>query len=244
VRAADGTIIPQAPYLKNNNGMSDYTRQFASYVDENGVIQTGQKLLNDPAGGWGPASPHIGQASIVENGGSDGLSGAGLLDQWRDSASQQVVTARDHAVDRAVQQLLQAQTEAEQRYQNQRNQIAAEERNALDNSALYAELRGDRGGIGQSQYNQIQAQAAANRQAVSTAQSQLAADTARQIAQLRAEGEFQKADDLLDISRTYLLKLLQLEQWAAEFQFSQEQFQASMEQWEQEFLLKAAKAMM
>ena len=244
VRAADGTILPQAPYLKNNNGMSDYTKQFSSYVDENGVIQTGQKLLNDPAGSWGPASPHIGQASIVENGGSGGLNGAGLLDQWRDSASQQVVTARDYAVDQAVQQLLQAQTEAEQRYQNQRNQIAAEERNALDNSALYAELRGDRGGIGQSQYNQIQAQAAANRQAVSTAQSQLAADTARQIAQLRAEGEFQKADDLLDISQTYLLKLLQLEQWAAEFQFSQEQFQASMEQWEQEFLLKAAKAMM
>ena len=63
----------------------------------------------------------------------------------------------------------------------------------------------------------------------------------RQIAQLRAEGEFQKADDLLEISQTYLLKLLELEQWAAEYQLDTQKFQASVAQWQQEFALQMAK---
>ncbi len=58
------------------------------------------------------------------------------------------------------------------RFQTQRDQIEGETLNALDNSALYAETRGDRGGIGQAQYNTIQATAAQNRQAVNLAQSQ------------------------------------------------------------------------
>ena len=104
-----------------------------------------------------------------------------------------------------------------------------------------AQARGDRGGIGQTQYSQILAQAAANRQTVNTAQTQLANDTRQQIIQLRAEGKFQAADDLLEISQTYLLKLLALEQWAAEFRLDTQKFEASVNQWQQEYLLKVAK---
>ena len=157
---------------------------------------------------------------------------------------EQAIGARDYAVDKAVQQLLAAQAEAAAAYQTQRDQIARDERNALDNSALYAETRGDRGGIGQAQYNQIQATAAANRQTVSNAQVQLAADVQRQMAQLRAEGEFGKADDLLQIAQTYLLKLLELEQWAAEYQLDTQKFQASVAQWQQEYWLQVAKLLM
>ena len=129
------------------------------------------------------------------------------------------------------------------RFQTQRDQIEGETLNALDNSALYAETRGDRGGIGQAQYNTIQATAAQNRQAVNLAQSQLTAETAQQAAQLRAQGEFEKADDLLEIAQTYLLKLLEMEQWAAEYQLDTAKFQASLYQWQQEFQLSAAKAL-
>ena len=169
---------------------------------------------------------------------------SGLLDRWQEAAKEQAVTARDYAVDQAVQQLLAAQSRADEAYQTQRDQIARDERSALDNSALYAEARGDRGGIGQAQYNQIQAQAAANRQAVSTAQTQLAADTQRQIAQLRAEGKFETADDLLEIAQTYLLKLLELEKWASEYQLDTAKFQASLQQWQQEYQLKALQLML
>ena len=137
-----------------------------------------------------------------------------------------------------------AQAKANGAYQTQRDQIARDERNALDNAALYAEARGDRGGIGQTQYNRILAQAAANRQTVNAAQSQLANETQQQIIQLRAEGKFQAADDLLEISQTYLLKLLELEQWAAEFGLDNAKFQASVAQWQQEYWLTAAKLLL
>lgn len=235
----DGSIAPQQPPLKNNNSMTEYTRQFASYVDENGVIQPGSLVRSHPGRGTGAS---VGQAAYGTGSAGD-TADAGLLDQWRQAAETQTVQARNAAVDRAVQQLLQAQAEADARYQNQREQITREERNALDNAALYAETRGDRGGIGREQYNQIQATAAANRQAVNTAQAQLAADTARQMAQLRADGEFEKADSLLEIAQVYLLKLLELEQWAAEYQLDTQKFQQSVSQWQQEFALKVAKAL-
>lgn len=240
---AAGNIVAKAPPLKNNNNMSDYTRQFASYVDENGVIQPGILIKTHPGGGpkggssGGGMNPGHGMV-IVPTGPE-----SGMLDQWQQAAKEQAVTVRDHAVDKAVLQLLQAQKEAQGKYQTQRDQISKDERNALDNAALYAEARGDRGGIGHTQYNQIMAAADANRQAVNSAQAQLAADTARQIAQLRAEGEFQKADDLLEISQTYLLKLLELEKWAAAHQLNRDKFQDSIHRWQTEFALKAAKAL-
>lgn len=238
----NGVVIPQAPYLKHNNSMTDYTRQFAAYVDENGVIQPGLLLQSSPGGGKKETVNHGGMAIAGGNGGWSVDSG--LLDHWKEAASQQAVTLRDHAVDQAVAELLAAQTAAEAQFRTQRSQIDREERNALDNSALYAEARGDRGGIGQTQYNQIQAQAAANHQTVRSAQAQLASDTARQIAQLRAEGAFEKADDLLEIAQTYLLKLLDLEQWAAEYQLDTRKFEAGVAQWQQEFMLKAARLVM
>lgn len=232
---ANGNVSPQAPALKNNNGMTDYTRNLSSYVDENGIIQPGQLLTTNPAGARHSSNAHGGTTTGTASGASDSA-----LDQWRTAAEQQTVNQTDYAVSQAVQQLLLAEAEAQAKFQTQRNQIAGEERNALDNSALYAETRGDRGGIGQAQYNTIQATAAANRQAVNAAQTQLSTDTARQIADLRAQGEFEKADNLMEIAQTYLLKLLELEQWAAEYNLDVAQFQTSIAQWQQEFRLKAA----
>lgn len=235
---AQGNLIPRTPVLKNNNSMTDYTRQFASYVDENGVIQPGTLLQANPAGSRRRVEASGSGSTGAGSGGS-----AGGLDAWRRAAEQQAVNARDYAVDQAVDQLLQAEAEATARFQAQRDQIEGESRNALDNAALYAETRGDRGGIGQAQYNAIQATAAQNRQAVNLAQSQLTAETAQQAAQLRAQGEFEKADDLLEIAQTYLLKLLEMEQWAAEYQLDTAKFQAGLYQWQQEFQLSAAKAL-
>ena len=230
---------PKAPALKNNNTMSDYTKQFASYV-EDGVIRPGT-LKGGGVGFGGMTTEALPTATV-----SPAAEGADstLLDRWQQAAKDQAVTARDYAVDKAVPQLLQAQAQAETAYQNQRDQIAKEERNALDNAALYAEARGDRGGIGQTQYSQILAQAAANRQTVNAAQTQMAAQTRQQIAQLRAEGQFQTADDLLEISQTYLLKLLELEQWAAEYSLDNAKFEAGVAQWQQEYWLQVAKLLM
>ena len=239
-RDENGNIVPRAPQLKNNNSMTEYTKAKSSYVDENGIIQAGTLLETNPAGAGRNKTVLYNGGISLENGKMDAT---GTLEQWQQSAMAQAAAARDHAVDQAVQSLLLAQQEAEAEYQTRRDQIAKEELNALDNSALYAETRGDRGGIGRSQYDYIQAQADANRQAVAAAQTQLATDTTRQIAQLRAQGEFEKADEMMEISQIYLLKLLDLEQWAAEYELNTKQFEESVRQWELEYQLKLANAM-
>ena len=165
------------------------------------------------------------------------------LNSWREAAAQQSELKRDYAVEQGVNELQRALEDAQQQFQTQRDQVATDERKGLDNSALYAEARGDRGGIGQEQYNLIQSSAAQNRLAVSQAQTKLSTDTARQIADLRAQGEFSKADDLLSLAQTYLSQLTQLQQWGADYSLDYASFQESIRQWEAEYELQKAQIM-
>lgn len=168
---------------------------------------------------------------------------SGYLDKWRQAANEQAQRKIDYAVNKGVNDLQRAEEDAKAQFQTQRNQIDADEARGLDNAALYAELRGDRGGIGQQQYNSVQNNAAQNRQTVNSAQVKLATDTQRQIADLRAQGEFQKADKLLEISQSYLQQLVSIEQWAAEYNLSAAQFNESIRQWEKEYQLSVANLM-
>lgn len=166
-----------------------------------------------------------------------------MLDSWLQAAQKQQQEERDRAVEQGTQALKQAEAQAQEQFQTQQNINDRDERKALDNQALYAEARGDRGGIGQAQYGQIQAQAMENRQTINSAQTKLATDTARQIADLRAQGEFEKADGLLKLTQEYLGKLMQLYQWNSEHQLSQDKFYASMQQWQQDFDMKVGQMM-
>lgn len=162
------------------------------------------------------------------------------LNQWYENAQQQQQNTIDFGTNQAILELLRTKQDAEAQYQEQRNQIAIDEAKAKDNQALYAESRGDKGGIGAAQYDAIMNTAAQNRLAVNSAQTKLATDTSRQIADLRAQGEYEKADALLTLSQQYLSQLMSLEQWAAEYNLSVAQFNASLQQWQAEFDLKVA----
>ena len=164
-----------------------------------------------------------------------------LLEEWKKAATEQKQNSIDYAVDNAVKELERALEDAQPKYKEQMESVAKDEMQSLDNSALYAEMRGDKGGIGQSQYNEIQAAAAQNKLAVQQAQTKLSTDTARQIADLRAQGEFEKADAALEVAQTYLSQLMQLEQWAAEYNLSVAQFEASLQQWQAEYELSMKK---
>ena len=145
-------------------------------------------------------------------------------------------------IDRAVEQgtlaLKRALEDAAPQFQTQRNQAAAAEAQALDNQALYAEARGDRGGIGAAQYASIQNTAATNERAINDAQVKLGTDTARQIEDLRSQGEFQKADQLLTLAQSELSQLMQLKQWAMNANIGIDQFNSQLQQWADEFELK------
>lgn len=162
-----------------------------------------------------------------------------ILQQITDSQKQQSQNSIDYNVQQGINNLNRAMEDAAQQYQTERDQVSADEATALDNQALYAEARGDRGGIGQAQYASIQNTAAQNQLAVNQAQTQLATDTARQVEDLRAQGEFQKADELLSITQSYLSQLMSLKQWATETNLSVDEFNSKLQQWVDEFKMSA-----
>ena len=225
--------------------------------DNNGIIQgnayargatPGSGAGNGGAGmaGYGSGSYSYSPGQVGDgNGGTFSRNSdlSGYLDAWRQAANKQATNQIDYAVNKGVNDLQRAEEDAKVQFQTQRNQVDADEARNLDNAALYAELRGDRGGIGQQQYSSVQNNAAQNRQTVNSAQVKLATDTQRQIADLRAQGEFQKADKLLEISQSYLQQLVSLEQWAAEYDLSAAQFNESVRQWEKEYELSVANLM-
>lgn len=164
----------------------------------------------------------------------------GYLDQWLQGAQQQAKNQVDQTVNQSIADLTRAQQDAATQFQTQRNEIAIDEAKAKDNQALYAERRGDKGGIGAAQYDAIMNTAAQNRLQVNSAQQKLSTDTARQIADLRAQGEFEKADALLELTQQYLSQLMSLEQWSMEFGLSVAQFNASLQQWQAEYDMAVA----
>lgn len=132
-----------------------------------------------------------------------------LYQQMQDQQNAKI----DYTVQQAVDELTRAQEDAQKGFADQRNKVNIDEAQARDAEVLYAAARGDRGGITGRQYNSISNTAANNRAAINQAQQQLATDTARQIADLRAQGEFEKADVLLQIAQQQLAKLWELQQY-------------------------------
>ena len=151
------------------------------------------------------------------------------------------VLAADYVVNKGVNELTRNLQDSRGLYQTQRNQVDRDEAKALDNQVLYAEARGDRGGIGMTQYGGIQNTAATNRQVINSAEVKLQTDTARQIADLRAQGEFEKADKVLEISNKYLTELQNLEKWAKEKNVGVQEFNAKLREWENEYVLNVGK---
>ena len=160
-----------------------------------------------------------------------------MLKQITDAQKEQAVLQADRAVNEGIINAQRTMQDAQSQFQTQRDQIAADEQRVLDNQALYAEARGDRGGIGQAQYNTIQNTAATNRLTVQKEQTKLATDTARQIADLRAQGEFEKANQLLSITQNYLSQLMNLYTWAKETNLGIDEFNLQVGQWEENYKL-------
>lgn len=205
----------------------------AKYGYSGGV--DGSQYLKFPNSGYGTGSGSGSGSGLIGRLDNTAPDLSGLLNQWLEASKLQQENKVDYAVNQGILELQRAEEDAQAQFQTQQNQVDADERKALDNQALYAEARGDRGGIGQAQYAQIQATAMTNRRAINSARTKLATDTARQIADLRAQGEFQKADALLELTQTYLSQLMDLEKWGAEFNLDVDKFNLQLDQWQAEF---------
>ena len=228
-------------YQGNAQGIIDQLsnvtgQQLADYAAQTGqtIDQATTQIRNILAGLQDSLKPaeagRVGRVDTTEQ--------QNILQQMTDNQRQQANQQIDYTVNQGVNELTRALEDAAPQFQAQRNQIAGQERTARDNSALYSEMRGDRGGIGKAQYDAIANTAATNQLKVNQEQTKLSTDTARQIADLRARGEFDKADKMLEISQEYLGKLMQLKQWADEANISVDEFNIGVDQWEQEYNAK------
>ena len=150
--------------------------------------------------------------------------------QIRDNAVAQQAAQIDYGVRQGTSQLSRTLADAQEQYNTVNNQIAADAARARDNQALYAAARGDRGGIGAAKYDSISNTAMVQQREVNNARVKLTTDVMRQIEDLRAQGEFQKADAVFDATQGYLRQLQQLEQYAKEYNLNVEQFNAQMRQ--------------
>lgn len=163
-----------------------------------------------------------------------------MIEQWYNNGTAQIENQINYNTEKGVNELQRAMEDAQPQFQQQLNQNEIDAAKAQDNSALYAQARGDNGGIGQSQYNEIQAQALKNRQTINDARVKLATDTARQIADLRSQGQFELADKVAELNNQRLTKLFSMEQWAAEFGLNQEQVLREIENDERQYQLQLA----
>ncbi len=144
----------------------------------------------------------------------------------------------DRQTEAAAERLRRAEEEAAASYKDERARIALDEARALDNAALYASLRGDAGGIGLAQYGSIMGAAERSRALVAAERRKLAAQTAREIEELRAEGGYKKADALLELAQERLGKLTELYKWAAERSLDERELESRVERWRSELELK------
>ncbi|MBR5284182.1 MAG: hypothetical protein IKU27_03955 [Clostridia bacterium] len=119
----------------------------------------------------------------------------------------------DGSVASAVAQLEQAQADAQKDFDARQAQVDLDEAQARDRQVLYAAARGDRGGITARQYDSISNTASKGRQTIEQQRQALATETNRQIADLRAQGEFRKADALLQLTQQQLSQLWELQQY-------------------------------
>ena len=151
------------------------------------------------------------------------------------------VVSVDAATEAAVAEVENSVANANAQLQQQRDAVELAAANAADNSALYSQLRGDKGGIGKAQYDSIQNTAARNHAEINRTQTAFARDAAVEIAALQAKGEYEKAEKLLDITQERLSALTKLAQWQAEYAADQQEFQEQLRQWQAEYELAAAK---
>lgn len=160
------------------------------------------------------SSPSAAQTS--PSGGQQANPNAITAQQIKDLYAQMQAQSKaqiDYGVEQAAAELRRAQEEAQKGFEAQRNQNNIDEAQARDRQVLYAAARGDQGGITAREYDSISNTASNNRRAIAEQQQKLATDTARQIADLRAQGEFEKANAVLKIAQQQLAQLWELQQY-------------------------------
>ena len=132
---------------------------------------------------------------------------ADLIGAQYDAYRKQQDQSIDRQTGQEIRQAVRDYQDVRPEYQEQFRRQTADMYQEMDNEALEARLEGAYGGMATARVGAIHSGYQQQRQALSLRQEELAADTLRTIGELRAKGEFDKADALLQ-SRQMELKAL------------------------------------
>lgn len=242
--APQGAPVPAGTPMSPNGAVST-GQTLGQRLAQQRPVQTPQQPTQRPVGAF-PAQTGTGVAygSNVAQGAAmqpyDPSSIQSFLESYFGQAQQQAQAKIDNATAQGIRQLQQTQEKSNQQIQEQRNQAAIQGAKAQDNQALYAEARGDRGGIGAAQYDAVMNNTARIQASLNQQQTQVANDTAQQIARLRANGEYEKADALLELGQQYLSQLISLQQWALSYNMDVAQFNFQMQKYADDYAMQVA----
>lgn len=114
-------------------------------------------------------------------------------------------------------------------YQKQYRDLTASMYQNMDNQALSSQISGQRGGMATRSVGEIQNDYQQQRQALAFQQQKLATDTAREIENLRAQGEFDKADALLEARQQEFQQLYADAVRVDENQYANQQYDTAVE---------------
>lgn len=195
-------------------------QQAAIYEQQRNAKIAGEGLAYEQTNNYAGYLPSVnpgGQSQTIQgavsSGSADGQEQtnpndlSSLISQLYDKEEERLKTELNYETQASVDQLNRALQDAQPTYEAAIANQLLETKQAQDAQALYNQMNGDRGGIGSAQMASIGNTGAKNREAIAAQQRQLATDTARQIADLRAQGKFQEANLLLQNSQQKLAAL-------------------------------------
>lgn len=169
---------------------------------------------------------------------------SGLINQQYDAAQKAAQEQVNYGTQQSMDQLMRAMQDAQPKYEDAIANQLLETKQAQDAQALRNQVNGNRGGIGSSQVDSIGNTGAQNREAIAQQQRQLASDTARQIADLRAQGKYTEAQNTLQIAQQRLSALYNEQVRLQQEQTTKETQQLQIEQERQNNLASLAKTLL
>jgi hypothetical protein len=122
---------------------------------------------------------------------------ADAINAQYNAAQQQQENAIDYRTQVNQNNARRAYEDSMKDYRNQYRDMTTDMYQGMDNAALVARANGQFGGSATAEVGAVQSEYQKQRQALSLKQQQMATDTVREIENLRAQGEFDKADALL-----------------------------------------------
>ena len=154
---------------------------------------------------------------------------ADAINAQYNAAQQQAENTIDYRTQQNINNAQRTYEDSIRDYRNQYRDQTTDMYKAMDNAALVARANGQFGGSATAQVGAVQSEYQKQRQALSLQQQKLATDTVREVENLRAQGEFDKADALLKSRQQQFQSLYEDAVRVDENRWANEQYQTGLQ---------------